>query len=324
MSTQLRRCRWKCTGAAPSPAAAGGAVVVDEVDVVLGNVTFTNNSASCEDMADISNCGGGGLLVRQATPAARRLPVCRECSKRCSPAALTSLPATPPPLQARSVLRLVVSNCTYRNNYVMNGGFGGAVYARYGGYGRVDTSLFLGNQAGSGGRQAGPLVARGALRGAWRGAGPGPGPRARARRGEPERAPAAAPGTGVGLSPSAPPLGPLAALTPTHPCGCAGGAVWFNSLTCAAAIFCVFRENGADNAGGLLFSNSSDCSGWKPHADLPGPAKMSATAIEYLNPQSQQSYSSLTLNCSFITNSVQLDGGAMYISTANAPSLIDT
>jgi hypothetical protein len=51
---------------------------------------------------------------------------------------------------------------------------------------------------------------------------------------------------------------------------------------------------------------------------------MSATATEYLNPQSQQGYSSLTLNCSFLTNSVQLDGGAMYISTANAPSLIDS
>jgi hypothetical protein len=45
---------------------------------------------------------------------------------------------------------MVVSNCTFNQNYVMMGGFGGGVYGRFGAYGRIDTTLFEGNQAGSG------------------------------------------------------------------------------------------------------------------------------------------------------------------------------
>ncbi len=138
-------------------------MVVDEVDVTVGNVTFTNNSASCDDMADMSNCGGGGLLVRARTraPAARmprRMPALLRARAPQHPPPLSRRPRppAPPPPQARSVLRLVVSNSTFTNNYVLNGGFGGGLYARYGAYGRVDTSLFLGNQAGAG-----------ALPGAW-------------------------------------------------------------------------------------------------------------------------------------------------------------
>jgi hypothetical protein len=86
----------------------------------------------------------------------------------------------------------------------------------------------------------------------------------------------------------------------------------------------VFRANVGDNAGGLLLSNSSDCSTYQPHTQLPPGTQISRTAEEYLAPSANQPYSSLVLNVTWQRNTVQLDGGAMYVSTANAPTVIDT
>jgi hypothetical protein len=104
------------------------------------------------DLAPCSGCPPDPPHPLPPTPCCPPLP----------PLLPPDLPALLPPsspLQARSSLTMVVSNSTFKQNFVMMGGFGGGVYGRFGGLARVETTLFEGNQAGSGGSACWPAAA---------------------------------------------------------------------------------------------------------------------------------------------------------------------